>query len=103
MAQWTNPAKKNEWTVQVRMDLEEFGLDEDLNWIVSKSKPVFKNLVKKQARLLALEQLLKKKEGHSKMMNLSYTKLDMQEYLKDPKISSNQAKTLFRLRTRMEK
>ena len=37
------------------------------------------------------------------MMNLSYTKLDMQEYLKDPKISSNQAKTLFRLRTRMER
>ena len=36
MAQWTNPAKKNEWRVQVRMDLEEFGLDDDLNGIVSK-------------------------------------------------------------------
>ena len=50
MAQWNHPARKNEWTVQVKADLEEFGLDDDLPWIMSKSKPVFKNLVKKQAR-----------------------------------------------------
>ena len=43
MAQWTNPAKKNEWTVQVRMDLEEFGLDDDLNGNVSKWENVTVN------------------------------------------------------------
>ena len=76
----------------MKADLEEFGLDDDLPWIMSKSKPVFKNLVKKQARELALENLLRKKEGHSKMENLSYTRLEIQEYLRDPKLSINQAK-----------
>ena len=53
--QWRFPAKKKEWTNQVRMDMEEPGLrSEDLVWIKKKSKPVFKNLVKKQASELAL-------------------------------------------------
>ena len=103
MAQWKHPARRNEWTEQTKTDLEEFGIDVDLHWITSKSKLVFKKIVKTQARELALQNLLRKKEHHSKMINLSYTSLEMQEYLMDPKISINQAKTIFRIRTRMEK
>ncbi len=47
----------------------------------SKFKPVFKNLVKKR----------------------QVNKLNMQDYLRDPQISINQAKTLFGLRTWMER
>ena len=36
------------------------------------------------------------------MMNLDYSSLEMQEYLKDKNISVPQAKTLFKVRTRME-
>ena len=47
----------------------------------SKFKPVFKNLVKKRQENI----------------------LNMQDYLRDPQISINQAKTLFGLRTWMER
>ena len=101
--QWRFPAKKNEWTNQVRMDMEELGLrSEDLVWIKKKSKPAFKNLVKKQASELALLKLLEKKDGHSKMMNLDYASIEMQEYLKDQELTPAQAKIVFKFRTRME-
>ena len=37
------------------------------------------------------------------MNNLSYSTLEMQDYLKNKEISTAQAKILFRVRTRMEK
>ena len=102
MAQWNFPANKDEWTEQVRKDLEELKMEEDLEWIGSRSKPTFKKMVKIQARELAFDWLMKKKESHTKMTNLSYPTLEMQEYLKDNKITVSQAKILFRVRTRME-
>ena len=41
------------------------------------------------------------KESHSKMSNLTYEDLEMQGYLKDEKIRVNQARAIFRFRTRM--
>ena len=102
MAQWNFPANKDEWTEQVRKDLEEFKMEEELEWIGSRSKLTFKNIVKIQARELAFDWLMKKKESHTKMTNLSYSTLEMQEYFKDSKITVVQAKILFRVRTRME-
>ena len=67
----------------------------------TKSKSSFKNTVKKQARELALCTLTGEKKKHSKMDNLSYEKLEMQEYLRDKNINVNQARSLFRFRTRM--
>ena len=101
MAQWENPSKKNEWTEQVKVDLDQLGLSENLNWIKEKSKWGFKNLVKKQVSELALLELLNLKETHSKMANLEYTSLEMQAYLKNKNISVEQAKMLFKFRTRM--
>ena len=74
-----------------------------MQWIQSKSKLAFKNLVKKKAKEVAFEWLMTKKRGHSKMKNLSYSTLEMQDYLKCKDISVKQAKILFRVRTRMEK
>ena len=45
-AQWDHPCGKNEWTEEVKQNLKEFGLEADLNWLRSKSKNVFKSLVK---------------------------------------------------------
>ena len=42
-------------------------------------------------------------EGHSKIVNLNYTNLEMQDYFKDNKITKSQARTIFKFRTRMEK
>ena len=101
LTQWKYPTTKNKWTECVRKDLKEFGLRDDLNWIKTSSKSSFKNLVKKQARELALTTLIMEKTRHSKMDNLNYENLEMQEYLKDGTIKVNQARTLFRFRTRM--
>ena len=43
---------------QVKVDLQELLIDDDLRLIKNKSKNVFKNLVKKQTLELALEKLL---------------------------------------------
>ena len=46
MAQWNHPASRKEWTEQVRQDLEEFEIEEDLNWLKNKSEFSFKKIVK---------------------------------------------------------
>ena len=81
ITQWNYPAKKNEWSEKVKVDLEEFGIECDLSWIKSKSKLSFKRLVKEQARELALEKLNNLKENHSKMNKLFYVDLEIQRYL----------------------
>ena len=64
-----------DWTAQVKLDLEDLQIPEDLEYIKSKSKDSFKNLVKMKSLEFALNELNLKKEKHSKMQNLSYTKL----------------------------
>ena len=103
MTQWNYPGRRNEWTEQVKADLKELGIGDDLSWIMKKSKMSFKSLVKKQVRELALLKLSQKKQGHSKMSNLNYTNLEIQEYLKKKDITPTQAKIVFKFRTRMEK
>ena len=57
-------------------------------------------MVKKKMRDYALNYLNTLKEKHSKMDNLSYPKLRVQNYLKDGKITVSAAKNLFKWRTR---
>ena len=58
-------------------------------------------MVKKKLREFAFKTLIQKKEKHSKMDNLTYGDLELQGYLKDEKIGVNQARSVFRFRTRM--
>ena len=70
---------RGEWTDQVKRDLESFGIPNELDWIKVKSKWSFKALVKKQAREVAIETLIDKKETHSRMEDLEYSELSMQK------------------------
>jgi hypothetical protein len=101
--QWNYPGTKNEWTEQVKKDLLEFDIKVDIEWIKSKSKSSFKTFVKKKTKEVAAKTLKQVKESHSKMSNLEYTDLEMQVYLIDEKITTSQARALFRFRTRMAK
>ena len=83
------------------MDLNKFGLEDNVEWIKAKSKCSFKTMMKKLTREIAIKTLNREKEKHSKMNNLTYADLEMQSYLKDEKIRVDQAKILFRFRTRM--
>ena len=80
-AQWKYPVK-NDWTEQVKLDLEEFEISSNLELIRSKSKLAFKNLVRSKAKEVALEALNEIKKKHSKMDSLFFVDLEMQEYLR---------------------
>ena len=69
--------------------------------IKSSSKESFKNLVKKKCAELAFTDLMKEKAEKSKMKNLSYDKLAMQEYLTTDILNSQQKKLIYKIRTRM--
>ena len=91
---------RNDWVHQVREDLADFNLEVDLDQLTKMSKNVFKKMVKKKLKEYSLEYLTTIKEKHSKMDQLVYPKLKIQNYLKDRKISVQAAKSLFRWRTR---
>ena len=79
----------------------EFGIREVIAWMKTKSKESFRSIVRKKAKELAVNTLKQVKESHTKMDNLDYNDLEMQQYLKDERIKVNQARALFRFRTRM--
>ena len=98
--QWLK-GNKHDWTEQIKSDLDDLGLPSDLGMI--KSKPVlsWKNIVKKKTKDYEFKELIEIKEtkNGSKLRNLKYEKLELQDYLKtlDVKLS----KTVFRFRCRM--
>ena len=102
IAQWTYPVK-DDWTIKVKENLEEFGMSSSLEDMKMNSANSFKRMVKIRAKEYALNFLLDKKESHKKMDNLNYSEIKLQNYLKDPHISVEEAKNLFRYRTRSAK
>ena len=97
--QWKYPSK-SDWTSQVRTDLKDFKIDENLSKLREKSKNSFKSLVKAKMKEFALNYLLKLKGSHTKMANLVYTNLELRKYLKTGDIPVFEAKNLFRYRVR---
>ena len=100
--QWKYPTK-DDWTVQVKEDLKDFNIKMDLKEIGKKSSYSFKKLVKVKSKEYALEYLLKLKSKHSKMENLEYLELKLQNYLKTKDITVQEAKNLYKFRTRVAK
>ena len=91
-SQWRNSCR-NDWTEQIRKDLDTFGLNADLDWVTSMTKLKYKNLFKLKSKEVALNQLIEQKKMHSKMNNLNYSELSIQSYLKTKNISVRQAQT----------
>jgi hypothetical protein len=100
ITQWINPTK-GDWTEKVKEDLETFGIPADFIFLKSMSKFSFKQLVKKQAKKYALLKLLENKAKHSKMDNVQYEELKIQEYFRLKGITVEQLRNIFKLRTRM--
>ena len=65
------------------------------------TKLSFKNQVKRKAKELTLEMLQKKQNTHSKMSQLFYTELKLQEYFRIPGIKTKDMLNLFKWRVRM--
>ena len=90
--------RKDDWILDVYENLEfcEISLSEDEIKRLSKAR--FKKLVKKQIKIKAEEYLRNLQEDHSKTKNLSNYRF--QSYLSDEKLSIDNKKLLFQLRTR---
>ena len=86
---------------EVKTDLTDFHLPTDLNLIKEKSTFSFNALVKRKSIEYAFFNYLEKKEKHSKLDNLFYRGLKLQNYLCDEKLTSSQAQVTFSFRTRM--
>ena len=100
ITQWYKPSK-GDWTEQIKLDLEEFNIPIDLEYISSKSKDSFKKIVKRKSKELALRKLLKSKANHSKMTNLEYDTIQMQNYFLREDVKIEQKRLIFKYRTRM--
>ena len=72
--------------------------DDDLKTI---SKNSFKNIIKNKATNATLKYLNEAKVHHSKLENLHCSELMPQTYFTDSRLTSNEVKLLFKLRTRM--
>ena len=93
----------NDWTEQVQTDLRDFGITVDLEFIKKRSVFSFKSLVKRKSKEFAFYKFLEKKEEHSKLDNLFYKNLSIQNYLYDEKISYSQALSIFSFWTRVDR
>ena len=103
ITQWKYPTNKQDWTQQVKIDLQDFQIPVDLDFIKSKSSYAFKTLVKTKARKHAFFMLMEKKVDHSKMDELFYSELKMQTYLKCNLFTTTQTRTIYSFRIRMSK
>ena len=99
-AMYENPTK-DDWTEQVMKDLSDLNIKADLQALEGMAKSTFKNLVKCKGMEFALDQLNTEKFKHSKMENLVYTDLQVQDYLLSTEITTEQKRNLFLFRTRM--
>ena len=100
--QWKYPVK-DDWTLKVEENLKELDISLSLDEMKKKSEYSFKRLVKIKAEEFTLNYLLGLKEKHTKMEKLDYIELKLQKYLKDDKIPVEEAKNLYRYRTRSAK
>ena len=99
-AQWKHPVK-DDWTIQVQKNLEDFELDMTLDDLKKKSANSFKRIMKIKSKEYTLNYLIEIKDSHSKMDNLEYPELKLQNYLRDDEIPLNEARNLYRFRTRV--
>ena len=95
--------KHKDWITQVLKDLKYLKLNLEIQEIKEMKKSKLKKLLDKAVEEKAFEELQQKKGKHTKVMNLSYSKLKMQKYLKANNSNNTveEAQVIFKLRSRM--
>ena len=70
------------------------------NVIACTPKSQYKNIMKALVHKAAFKFLIMKKEGHTKLDEINYTKLILQPYLSSSSINNNEKKLLYILRSK---
>ena len=97
MKQYSKPTQ-GDWICQVLDDMKEFDISCSFDYMKSMSKLSFKTIVKKRAIEFAFRKYRKSKLLHSKMHNLKYDELKIQDYFTDENLSNNEKITIMRWR-----
>ena len=79
-AQLRHPVK-NDWASSVKEDLSELDIDMTFDQIRSMSQDAFKNAVKNQVKMKALDYLKNIQSSHTKSKKMFYNELRLQDYL----------------------
>ena len=95
LSQFNAPCK-GDWSLTVKDDMISLKLDnyflDDLKLV---SKNQFRKIASDRIRVMALEYLNNIKEKQSKIKNITYKTLKMQQYLQSSKINSETASRIF--------
>ena len=100
LTQWNNESS-GDWTGLVKDDLKRFNINLSITSLQSMSKATFKAMVKREAKRVAFEELLEKKNKHSKIKNLEYKELKMQNYLEEKALNLETKRNMYLYRTNM--
>ena len=103
---WAQVAQpvQGDWCKVVEEDMKALGMNLKYQDIAMKSKETMKTIIKKCIKDVTLSDLISKKGMLKKMMSLSYSKVEMQEYLTaKSKLKIRHKRLYFRWRTRMIK
>ena len=92
---------KNDWTLTIKKDLQELGINLSLEDIRRKSKHSFKSLVAKATTKRALTFLLEEKKKLSKVSHIVICDLRIQKYLLQHMENIKTAKFIFQARSNM--
>ena len=92
---------KGDWVNLIEDDLDCLSINLKENEIQKMNKNKFKKYVKGKVKSRALKYLNQIKEKHSKVKDIKYNKLEIQQYMTDSRFTSNNIELLFKLRTRM--
>ena len=96
-----NQPTKNDWGEAILKDLSEFEINLSMGEIERMSELSFKSLVEKKEKEYTLKYLNTVKQGHSKVLHINHTVLEMADYLQPNGIINSEAKFLFMVRSRM--
>ena len=97
-------SSKNDWSEQIKIDMNDLDINLTEHQIKSMKKISFKKIIKEKLKIKASEYLFsyKENENRSKLYKLKLkSKFELQKYLKSEKLSTKEKRLLFSLRTRM--
>ena len=98
---WDAQVREHQFRKEIDSKSVDFSLSEDLDSIKNKSKTSFNRLLKTKGIEFAFYSYLERKKTHSKMENLLYTELKMQDHFNSEQVTVMEAQNLFNYRTRM--
>ena len=98
MALYGEAGEKNWWT-QVEIILEKYNITKNLSSLKKLSKEQYKSMIHKKVMGKALEDLIEEYQSLKKCQNMTYTSLQLQEYLKV--LYPSQARIIFMCRCKM--